>query len=140
MFLYLARGLMIECIGIALHFLRKCIRIHRSLYDAEMLHEFQGDVVHAEIERSLPSIANRKQHAKKGLMPAVNFFQFLRIHRCRHAHIARPQSIPVLAILAAHERAAGSLLVPAHRGNFILIVAGRRQLGDGFVSANAQQQ
>src|ERR1035437_9503224 len=57
MFLHLARGLVIQLVGVVLHFPGESIWIERSLHHPEVLHEFEGNMFHPEIEQSLALVA-----------------------------------------------------------------------------------
>ena len=124
MLFHFAGGLVIQLIGVVLHFLREIIGIERSLNHLEVSDELEGNIVYVEVDRCRALIAYVEEHREERLGPVPNFFEFLEIDGHGDSDVVVGQTITILAVVAARKSAAGTLLIPTHQGNFRLVVAG----------------
>ena len=123
--LCLTGRLFVEGVRIILDSLGKIVGIQRGLFDVEVANEFQRDILPAHIDPSVAAIAEFEQRRKKRLVTAVNFLQFLHVDGKRDPDIAGPEPVADFSICAARKSTAGSLLVPAHGGILLPIIAWR---------------
>src|ERR1700719_2681228 len=113
---HFACGLVIQLIGVVLHFLREIIGIERSPNQPEVSDELEGNIVYVEVDRCRALIAYVEEHREERLGPVPDFFEFLEIDGHGDSDVA------------ARKSAAGTLLIPTHQGNFRLVVAGSGEL------------